>query len=137
MSSPPPFSWLPANREEKPSETGVNEVKGLTLVGSEFMRAVFRLEPPDGAAAAFNAPHTIAYAVYLETFAPPFDKRWADFQTEPPSDYQALARDDLLAMRQAWIGEIKHSVDFKQLSGHPQAGTAPTDSDEPVDFGGF
>ena len=134
--NPPKFSWLPPNREDKPSETGVSEVKGLTLPGSEFMRAVFSLEP-GGTAAAFNAPHSVAYAIYLADLTPSYNVRWAEFQVEPPSDYQAVARDDMLATRRAWVEEIKHSVDYKKQSARQPGDPAPTDSDEPVNFGGF
>jgi hypothetical protein len=133
---PPKFSWLPAGREERPSDTGVSEVKGLKLPGTDFMRAVFGSEP-GGTAAAFNAPQTIAYAIYLDQTTPSFNVRWEEFQFDPFSNYQAVARDDMVAMRRAWIAEIKHSVGFKELVKPQQPSRPPDDdSDEPIDFGG-
>ena len=132
--TPPKFSWLPSGRDV--SETGVSEVKGLNLPGSDFMRAVFALEP-GATTAVFNAPHTIAYAIYLDDLSPSYNVRWDEFEIEPYSNYATVARDDLLAMRRAWVDEIKHSVDFKEVSVRRLSGAPSSDSDEPIDFGGF
>jgi hypothetical protein len=134
---PPKFSWLPPRQEaNKASETGVSEVKGLKLPGGEFMRAVFGLQP-GGTAVAFNAPQTIAYAIYLDDLTPSFNVRWDEFQLDPFSNYQAIAMEDQLATERAWIAELKHSVDFQELTENRQAVRAPREPDEPIDFGGF
>jgi hypothetical protein len=131
---PPTFSWMPASGgEDQVSETGVNKVEGLKLPGNEFMRAVFGLEP-GGTAAAFNAPHTIAYAIYLEDLAPSYNVRWDEFQFAPFSSYEAVAGEDQRATYRAWIDEIKRSVDFKESAERRQAARPSADSGEPIDF---
>ena len=92
---------------------------------------------PGGTAAAFNAPHTIAYAIYLDDLTPSYNVRWDEFQLDPFSNYQGVGTGDRVAMYRAWINEIKHSVDFQELSERRQSVRPPAESDEPIDFGGF
>ena len=106
------------------SETGVSEVHELKLPGEEFMQAVSHWSPVDGLL-AFNAPHTIAYAIYLDDLTPFYNVRWDEFQLDPFSNYQGVGTGDRVAMYRAWINEIKHSVDFQESSQRRQVRPAP------------
>lgn len=67
-----PFTWLTQGSAPFGTPPRLSEPEGIDTPGTDFMRAVFGLEP-GGAAAAFNEPQTICYVLRLVTLEPGAD----------------------------------------------------------------
>jgi len=114
-----PFAWL-SRGTAFGGEASISQPDGLSMPGTEFMAAVFALEP-GGTAVAFNEPRTVCYCIRLDVLAPPEDDLRRQFFAGGASQPRVLAvtREEQEQAYLRWIAGLERSRGL-QWSRPPQ-----------------
>jgi hypothetical protein len=130
--SPPPFSWMTFGNVALtgPQEPRRSSIEGVEMPGQEFMRTVFHLQP-EQAAAVFNEPQSIAYAVRLAGFTPSYKVLLSQFEVDDFSKYASVGVDDQRQIDLAWLNDVQKSAGFEWVGGHQPEQTP--EAGQPVD----
>jgi hypothetical protein len=128
---PAPFTWLTfgnvAASLTQPRRPQLVDVPELNLVGDDFMRKVFSLQPGESGA-AMNAPQTIAYVIRLIEYTPSYRVLWDQFTIDDFVTYAEIAAIEQQRIEQAWLEEIKSEADFHWMPEHQRQRTVESDA---------
>jgi hypothetical protein len=130
---PEPFTWLTTGHVPTESLAAgawlmprLSPVEGLSLPGTEFMRAVFDMGAGD-VGAAMNQPQTVAYVIRATAFTPSEQELQKVFQEDDPFyQIRILALQDQARIDQAWKAEMEKAAAF-QWAIKPTEQTAPSE----------
>jgi len=112
-----PFSWLSQGTVPQNTPPFISDPEGLVMPGEELMRAVFALEPGQ-AAAAFNEPQTICYAVRMDALEPPVAELQEKFLAAKDDQRRIsmVAQEEFSEAFADWFKQLetKHGLEWKR-----------------------
>jgi hypothetical protein len=90
----------------------LSPIEGVEMVGIDFMKAVFALEPME-VGTAMNNPETIAYAVQVQKYEPVHKVLWEGFLEEDFRKYSESFAYDQNAAAVALFDQLKKDAGLK------------------------
>jgi len=103
-----PFTWLSRGTAPFGSAPELSQPNGLAMPGTEIMEAVFSLEAGQ-AAAAFNEPQTVCYAVRVVSLEPEEAQLRELFlaASQDPRRLETVAESDVREAYDRWVASVK------------------------------